>query len=79
MIGKSIELVNIIKRKGVDVACVQETKRKGNITKELTDGNKFFYTRKNNAKNGVGLVVDKDFKGKNIYEGKDIGRQTCRN
>ena len=52
-----MELVEVIKRIKVNVACLQETKRKGDSAKELTDGYKHYYAGKNNARNGVGIVV----------------------
>ena len=61
--GKSIKLVDAIKIKRVNVACLQETKWKGDKAKETTDGYKF-YAGKNNAINGVVIVVDKDMKEK---------------
>ena len=51
------------KKRRVNVACLQETKWKGDKAKETTDGYKF-YAGKNNAINGVVIVVDKDMKEK---------------
>ena len=48
----------------VSVACLQETKWKGDKVKELIDGYKFFYIGKTNTKNGVAIVVDEDLKEK---------------
>ena len=49
-------------RRGVNVAWLQETKWKGDKANELTDGYKLYYTRKNSARNGVGIIVDKNLK-----------------
>ena len=59
MTGKSMELVDTAKRRA-NVACLRETKWKGKIAKELTDGCKLYNTRKNNAMHGGRLVVDKE-------------------
>lgn len=52
-----MEFVNTIKRRRVNVACLQKTKWKEDKVKELTDGNKLYYTEKNDA-NRVGMVID---------------------
>ena len=50
-----MELVEVMKRKGVSVICQQDTKWKGDKAKELADGYKLFYARKNNTRNGVSI------------------------
>ena len=59
-----MESVKVMKRRRVSVACLEETKWKGDKAKELADGYKLFYTGKNNTRNGVGIVVDKYLKEK---------------
>ena len=65
--GKSMELVNVMKRRRVSVAYLQETKWKRDKAKELANGYKLFYAGKNTTKNGVGIVVDKDLKEKIVW------------
>ena len=60
--GKIMELVEVMKRRRVSVARLHETKWKGDKDNELTDGYKLFCARKNNTRNGVGIVEDKDLK-----------------
>lgn len=55
-----------MKMRRVNGASLQETKRKGKKAKEITDGYKLFYTRKGNARNGVGIVVNKDLKDETL-------------
>ena len=50
--GKSIELVDTMKRRRVNIACLQETKWKGKKAKDI-DGFKLWYTGEANNKNGV--------------------------
>ena len=59
-----MELVKVMKRRRVSIACLQETKWKGDKAKELAHGYKLFYAGKNNTRNGVDIVVDKDLKEK---------------
>ena len=65
-------LVEVMKRRVVSVACLHETKWKGDKVKELADGYKLFYAGKNNTGNRVGIVVDKDMKEK-IVRVKRLG------
>ena len=51
---------------------MEETKCKRSKVEDLADGSKLYYTRKNNAENGVGVVVDKDLKEK-IVRVKRLG------
>ena len=67
-----MELIDVTKRRRVSVACLQETKWKGNKTKELANGYKFFYAGKNTTRNGVSIVIGKDLKEK-IIEVKRLG------
>ena len=69
--GKSIELVDTMKRRRVNIACLQETKWKGKKAKDI-DGFKLWYTGEANNKNGVGIIVDKDLKEK-VVDVKRIG------
>lgn len=46
----------------VNVACLQETKRKDDKANELTYGYKFYYKGKKNARNRVGITIDNNLK-----------------
>ena len=59
--AQSIELVDTMKRRRFNIACLQETKWKGKKAKDI-DGFQLWYTREANNKNGVGIIVDKDLK-----------------
>lgn len=63
--SKSMESPDIMKRKA-NITCLYETKWKGDKVKEVTDGYKLYYIGKNNARNGVGAVVEKNLKEKNF-------------
>jgi exonuclease III len=61
--GKLPEIVNIMIRRRVNILCVQETKWKGQKTKEVEDtGFKLWYTGTASNKNGVGIMLDKSLK-----------------
>ena len=60
--GKTIELVETMKRRRVNIMCLQETKWVGEKAKVLdTSGYKLWYTGKHKTKNGVGIIVDSEF------------------
>ena len=65
--SNSLGLVDTMKRRRVNVAfegimlrryCLRDMKWKGRDAKELTEGYKLYCTRKNKARNGVGIVVN---------------------
>ncbi|XP_059310299.1 uncharacterized protein LOC132061516 [Lycium ferocissimum] len=55
--GKSIELVKILKRRIVNIACVQETKWVGPKAKDV-DWYKLWFSSKSGDRNRVGILVD---------------------
>jgi len=57
--GKSIELVKALHRQKISIACIQETNWAGAKAKEI-DGYKLWYSGLTRAKNGVGILVEKD-------------------
>ncbi|GJV29309.1 cleavage/polyadenylation specificity factor, 25kDa subunit [Tanacetum coccineum] len=61
--GKFLELVDALKRKKVDIACFQETKRKGSRNRE---GNqyKLWYSGSTTARNEAGVVLAPNLKDK---------------
>ena len=53
MMGRGREVADLMRRRNVDVLCVEETRWKGNKAKELGDGHKIFYCRANSqSRNG---------------------------
>ncbi|XP_050497452.1 craniofacial development protein 2-like [Diabrotica virgifera virgifera] len=65
--GKSLELVDALKRRRVQIACIQETRWKGQRAKELGDGYKLWYVGSSNTRNGVGIIADSEMKD-NVVE-----------
>jgi len=53
--GKSIELVKVLHRSWINVACIQETKWVGAKVKEI-DGFKLWYSGVKRTTNGVGIL-----------------------
>ncbi|XP_047105183.1 uncharacterized protein LOC124770912 [Schistocerca piceifrons] len=51
----------MLKKRPVNIACIQETKWKGSKAKEIGDGYKLIY-RGTITRNGVAIVVDQDFR-----------------
>jgi len=61
--GKLRELVDTATRRRVNILCVQETKWKGQKTKEVDNtGFKLWYTGTVANRNGVGVLIDKSLK-----------------
>ncbi|KAL3355926.1 hypothetical protein AABB24_016872, partial [Solanum stoloniferum] len=59
--GKSIELVKILKKRKINIACVQETRWVGAKAREV-DGFKLWYSGGSRDRNGVGILVDGDLR-----------------
>ena len=58
MTGKGREITDLMKRRKVDVLCVQETRWRGDKAKELGDGYKLLYSGANKeSRNGVGIIL----------------------
>ena len=55
MTGQGLEIAAVLKERKIDIAGVQETKRKGPKAKMLGDGFKLFYHGVANTRNGVGI------------------------
>ncbi|XP_015158910.1 uncharacterized protein [Solanum tuberosum] len=60
--GKSIELVKILKKRKINIACVQETRWVGSKARDV-DGFKLWYSGGSKDRNGVGILVDGDLRG----------------
>ncbi|RZC13747.1 DExH-box ATP-dependent RNA helicase DExH10 [Glycine soja] len=71
--GKSMEIVDVMVRRKINFMCLQETKWTGEKAKELDNsGFKLWYTGKIRSRNGVGIIVDKEWK-KDVVDVRRIG------
>ena len=59
--GKSREIPDIMHRRKVMIACVQETKWKGIKAKEIGEGFKLYYHGICRARNGIGIILSKEW------------------
>ena len=57
MTGKGRELADVLNRRRIDIACVQETRWKGSKAKQVGDGYKLYYHGETNNRNGIGIIV----------------------
>ncbi|KAK1361791.1 craniofacial development protein 2-like [Heracleum sosnowskyi] len=71
--GKFLELVDMLKKRHVDVVCIQETKWKGDKTKEA-NGFKLWYSGVVNTKNGVGIMLNTQMKDNVVEVNRIIDR-----
>ena len=70
---KSMEVVDTMTRRKINIMCLQETKWVGAKARELdTSGFKLWYTGKVKNRNGVGIIVDKQWK-KDVVDVKRVG------
>ncbi|KAF3658415.1 putative pre-mRNA-processing factor 6-like [Capsicum annuum] len=65
--GKSRELVKILRKRRINIACVQETKWVGSKAKDV-DGYKLWYSGSESRRNGVGILVDEEFRGQEALD-----------
>ncbi|KAH1233397.1 Craniofacial development protein 2 [Glycine max] len=71
--GKSMETVDVMVRRKINFMCLQETKWTGEKAKELDNsGFKLWYTGKIRLRNGVGIIVDKEWK-KDVVDVRRVG------
>ncbi|KAK6746049.1 hypothetical protein RB195_012270 [Necator americanus] len=59
--GRSRELADSLRKRRVDICCVQETRWKGSKARELGDGYKLIYHGTSN-RNGVGIILNESFR-----------------
>ena len=58
MTGRAREIADMMKRRRVDILCVQETRWKGNKAREIGEGYKLIYSGANHqGRNGVGVIL----------------------
>ena len=60
MTGKGRELVEVFKKRCIEIVCNQETKWTGNNSREIGEGYKIYYGGHRINKNGVGMIASKD-------------------
>ena len=53
-------MADLLKRRNVSVACLQETRWKGNSARLISEGYKLFYAGESSGRNGVGIVLDEE-------------------
>ena len=58
MTGKGRELVEVSKRRSLDILCVHETKWRGNSLRQLGDKYRIIYSGETNNRNGVGIILN---------------------
>lgn len=66
--GKFVELVDVLRKRRMDVTCIQDTRWKGAQSREA-NGYKLWYSGLVNSKNGVGILLSKELKD-NVVEVK---------
>ncbi|KAK3557054.1 hypothetical protein QTP70_024466, partial [Hemibagrus guttatus] len=71
MTGKGRELADMMERRKVDILCVQETRWKGSKARSIGAGFKLFYYGVDCKRNGVGVVLKKEFV-RNVLEVKRV-------
>ena len=62
MTGCGRELAEVLKKRNVHIACVQEVRWKGEKAKDLGAGYKLLYYGTSAAKNGVGVIVNEQLR-----------------
>ncbi|XP_063381902.1 uncharacterized protein LOC134668350 [Cydia fagiglandana] len=60
--GRSQELSKTLKRRGINICCLQETRWKGSKSKDIGNDYQVLYHGTDNQRNGVEIVLDKHFK-----------------
>ncbi|XP_065315497.1 uncharacterized protein LOC135924369 [Gordionus sp. m RMFG-2023] len=78
LIGKSFEVAQMLKRRKVHIACLQETRWNGTKARELGEGYKLFYSGSPNRRNGVDIVLSESLKDK-VVEVKRCSDRDTRN
>ncbi|XP_045458566.1 craniofacial development protein 2-like [Melitaea cinxia] len=64
MTGRGRALADVLERRRINIACLQETKWKGQRAREIGAGYKFYYCGCDGKRNGVGIVLDRELKNK---------------
>ena len=72
--GRGMELVDCMKRRRIDILCIQETRWRGSGAKALGDDYKLLYSGGKEKKKGVGIIVGEDIKERII----EVSRKSDR-
>ena len=67
MTGKEMEIADVLRRRKVDVACIQEVKWKGSKARNVGHSYKLFYQEDTSNRNGVGIILREE-RTKDILE-----------
>ena len=67
MTGEAREIADVLRRRKVDIACVQEVKWKGSKARNVGHGYKLFYHGDTINRNGVGIILREE-RTKDILE-----------
>ncbi|CAH9115852.1 unnamed protein product [Cuscuta epithymum] len=60
--GRSSEVVEVMRRRNISIMCVQETKWVGEKAREINPGGfKLWYSGRDKTRNGVGIIVARDY------------------
>ena len=62
-----MEIADVLRRRKVDIACVQEVKWKGSKARNVGHGYKLFYHGDTSNRNGVGIILREE-RTKDIVE-----------
>ena len=60
MEGKAMEVVEMMKRRKMEVLCVQETKWKGGRARKMAEGYKMLHAQGYGRSNGVGIIMNEE-------------------
>ena len=64
MAGKSREVAEMLKRRRVEIAFVQETKWKGNKARYIGEGSKLYYSGASTLRNVVDIILHSEWQDK---------------
>ena len=62
MTGRNGEIAKLMRKKSLQVLCVQETKWKGSKAREIGAGYKLYYHGEDSKRNGIGIVLCEELK-----------------
>ncbi|XP_056694772.1 uncharacterized protein [Spinacia oleracea] len=73
--GRLVEVVEVIRRRRINILGLQETKWVGNKSREIAPwGYKLWYSGKTRGRNGVGILIDREY----IDDVVDVSRKSGR-
>ena len=61
--GKAWKVIGVMRDRKINISCLQESKWVGEKAKDI-NGYNLWYTGKESHKNGVGIIVDEEWKNK---------------